>query len=120
MTGDQFEARLAKVRHRFATALESKITATLVFADRMARGDDAGGALVSESYRHLHGICGIGPTVGFAATGQAARAAETALLRAMAEKRKPTNREISNLKEALAHLQSAAASELRMMYQRGG
>ncbi|MGJ5180135.1 hypothetical protein ACQR16_21245 [Bradyrhizobium oligotrophicum] len=120
MTADQFEARLAKVRHRFATALESKITDTLVYADRMSRGEPSSLTLVSESYRHLHNICGIGPSVGFAATGEAARAAESALLRAMAEKRRPTDSEIMTLKEALAHLRSAAASELRMMYQRGG
>jgi chemotaxis protein histidine kinase CheA len=120
MYADEFEVRLAKVRHRFATALESKITDTLVFADRMARGEGSDLQLVSDSYRHLHSICGIGPTVGFAATGEAARVAENALLRAMSEKRKPNDNEILSLKKALAHLRTAAASELRSMYQRGG
>ena len=40
MYTDRFEARVAKVRHRFATALESKITDAVVFADRKARGED--------------------------------------------------------------------------------
>jgi chemotaxis protein histidine kinase CheA len=120
MYADQFEVRLAKVRHRFATALESKITNTLVLADRMARGEDGSSKLVSDAYRHLHTICGIGPTVGFTATGEAARVAESALMRAMFEKRKPSENEIMSLKKALAHLRTAAASELRLMYQRGG
>jgi hypothetical protein len=67
----------------------------------------------------LHGICGIGPTVGFAATGEAARAAESTLLQAMDEKRRPTETEIINLKEALAQLRTTAASELQLMYPRG-
>jgi len=120
MYTDHFEARIAKVRHRFAIALESKITDALVFADRIARGEDRDCKLVSDSYRHLHSICGIGPTVGFAATGEAARAAESTILRALHEKRQPTEKEIVNLKKALAQLRTTAASELRRMYQRWG
>ena len=120
MYADRFETRIAKVRHRFATALESKITDALIFADRMARGDDGSFKLVSDSYRHLHSICGIGPTVGFVATGEAARAAESTILQAMYERRQPTEKEIINLKKALAQLRTTAASELRRMYQRWG
>ncbi len=84
MYADQFETRLAKVRHRFATTLESKITDAAIAADRMSRSSDGVIKHVSESYRHLHGICGIGPTVGFTATGEAARAAEVTLIQATA------------------------------------
>ena len=69
MHADQFETRLARVRHRFAATLESKITEAVVSADHMSRSSDGVIKHVSESYRHLHGICGIGPTVGFTATG---------------------------------------------------
>jgi chemotaxis protein histidine kinase CheA len=120
MLADQFEMRLSRVRHRFATTLESKITDTVVSADRMSRGDSGGVKYVSESYRHLHSICGIGPTVGFMATGEAARVAESALLRAHREKRALTGPEVLSLKKALYHLRQAAATELRLMYQRGG
>ena len=85
MYADQFETRLAKVRHRFATTLESKITDAAIAADRMSRSSDGVIKHVSESYRHLHGICGIGPTVGFTATGEAARAAEVTLIQATAK-----------------------------------
>jgi hypothetical protein len=116
---DQFEARIARVRHRFATALESKIAQVFVLADGMVRDEDGHFELVSDCYRRLHGICGIGPTVGFAATGEAARAAESTLLQAMGEKRRPTEMEIVSLKEALVQLRTTAASELRLMYERG-
>jgi HPt (histidine-containing phosphotransfer) domain-containing protein len=68
----------------------------------------------------LHSIYGVGATVGFAATGQAAHAAEAALMQAYLEKRGLTGTEVQNLKRALVRLREVAASELRLMYQRGG
>jgi hypothetical protein len=120
MYADQFESRLAVVRHRFATTIESKITEVVVFADRMSSSKDDAISDLSESYRRLHNICAIGPTVGFATTGGAARAAEGALLQAYNERRGLTEAEVLNLKKALGRLRVAAASELRLMYQRGG
>ena len=120
MHADHFEVRLARVRHRFATTLESKITDAVVSADHMTNGDNGVIEYISNSYRHLHGICGIGPSVGFTATGAAARTAEVALMQAHHDKRGLTEREVLNLKKALENLRVAAASELRMMYQRGG
>jgi hypothetical protein len=120
MHADQFETRLAIVRHRFATTLESKITDAVVSADHMSRSGDGVIKHVSESYRQLHGICGIGPTVGFTATGEAAHAAEVTLMQAYHEHRRPTQTEVLSLKKALESLRAAAASELRLMYQRGG
>jgi hypothetical protein len=120
MHADQFETRLAIVRHRFATTLERKITDAVVSADHMSGSGDGVVNQVSTSYRHLHGICGIGPTVGFTATGEAARAAEVTLMQAYRERRGPTQTEVMSLKQALQRLRVAAASELRLMYQRGG
>lgn len=120
MYADEFEARVARVRHRFATTLESKIQSTMISADHMARDDGRAIEHVSESYRRLHGICGVGATVGFTATGDAARAAEAALMPAYQQKRGPTQTEVLSLKNALEELRNVAASELRSMYQRGG
>jgi hypothetical protein len=120
MHTDQFETRLAIVRHRFATTLESKITDTVVSAAHMSGSGVGVINHVSKSYRQLHGICGIGPTVGFTATGEAARAAEVTLMQAYRDRRGPTQTEVSSLKQALERLRVAAASELRQMYQRGG
>ena len=121
MHADQFEVRLAIVRHRFATTLESKIDDAVVSANRMSSSNKDG--LIkqtSESCRRLHGICGIGPTVGFSATGEAAHFAEVTLMQAHREGRGPTEKELLSLKKALEHLRVVAASELRLMYQRGG
>jgi hypothetical protein len=120
MHADHYEIRLARVRHRFATTLESKITDAVVSVDLMTHSDSGVIKYISDSYRHLHGICGIGPTVGFAATGAAARAAEATLMQALREKRGLTEREVLSLKKALENLRVAAVSELRVMYQRGG
>lgn len=117
---DQFELRIARVRHRFATTLASKIENTMACADRISRNDGGVTKLVTDCYRHLHSIYGVGAAVGFAATGEAAHAAEAALLQAYQQKRGLTDAEVLRLKRALAQLRDAAASELRLMYQRGG
>jgi hypothetical protein len=75
---------------------------------------------INEAYRSLHGISGIGPTVGFCATGEAARAAEVTLMPAYRESRGLTENEVLSLKKALEGLRAAASLELRSMYQRGG
>jgi chemotaxis protein histidine kinase CheA len=119
MYTDRFEMCVTKVRHRFATTLESKIQTTMVSADRMSRGDGGVTEYVADAYRHLHGIYGIGAAVGFAATGEAAHAAEAALLEAYHEQRGLSETEVRSLKRALARLRIVAASELRSMYRRG-
>jgi len=117
---DQFEVRLARVRHRFATTLESKITDMVASAEHMKNGDRHALECVEKSYRELHGFCGIGPTVGFIATGEAAGAAKNALVQAHLEERVPTEGELVRLKRSLVKLREVAAGELRSMYQRGG
>lgn len=119
MYSDRFEKGVARLRHRFAATLESKIRTTVVSADHLARGDDGVFKRVSESYRHLHGIYGIGTTVGFPATSEAAREAEASLLQAYHEGRGLSEGEVRGLKRALVNLQAAAAAELRTMYRRG-
>jgi hypothetical protein len=120
MHADQFEIRLARLRHRFATTLESKINDAVISVDRMTQGRGGEIKHISNSYRDLHGICGIGPTVGFAVTGEAARAAQAALIQAHHESRGLTEKEAISLKRALEGLRAAASLELRSMYQRGG
>jgi chemotaxis protein histidine kinase CheA len=120
MYADRFEICVARVRHRFATTLESKIQTAMVSADRMTHNDGSAFKYVTDSYRSLHSICGVGATVGFAATGDAAHDAEAALMQAYVEKRGLTEEEALGLRSALARLQDIAGSELRLMYQRGG
>jgi hypothetical protein len=117
---DEFEVRLARVRHRFAISLGSKIKDAVIAVTEMRGDGDKAAHRVSESYRHLHEICGIGPTVGFTATGHAAEAAEAALMTAHDEKRGLHADEALQLCDALELLQGAATTELDAMYQRGG
>ena len=121
MHTDQFEVRLAIVRHRLATTLESKIEAAIVSADHMSRGRQRRlrqarlGILPTPAW-HLR----LGPTVGFSATGEAAHFPEATLMQAHREERGLTDKEVLNLKKAMEHFRVVAASELRLMYQRGG
>lgn len=117
---DQFELRIAKVRHRFASTLEGKIKDAMSSAPLLGgQGADVV-EQVAQSYRSLHGICGVGPTVGFTATGQLARIAESVLTQAYFERRPLNEKEVANLTKALEQLRNTAALELRSMYQRGG
>ena len=120
MSVDLFELRLAKVRHRFAVSLESKIKHAVTSIDDMSGSDERAVDQISHYYRDLHGICGVGPTVGFTATSAAAEAAEQVLIEALREKRGLRAEEAFSLKGAIAQLQRAAESELRSMYRRGG
>jgi hypothetical protein len=72
---------------------------------------DAGDA-VAESYRRIHGICGVGPVVGFVVTGRAARDVEDVLIRPFRAKRGLTQNELGHLEARLAALQAAARQEL--------
>jgi hypothetical protein len=117
---DEFEARLAKVRHRFAGSLESKINdAIAAFAD-MAGEAQGAHVVVEENYRRMHDICGVAPTVGFAATGKSAREAEVVLLAPMRAERGLTTAESALFRKALDGLLKAAQMDLQSMYVRGG
>jgi HPt (histidine-containing phosphotransfer) domain-containing protein len=113
MDADVFAERLTKVRSRFTSTLESKIDG----ADAALAGMSGEGAAVvetvAETYRRLHGIAGTGPTIGFPATGQAARDAESVLIAANRDRRALTADEITNLKNAVQALRQAATVELQ-------
>jgi len=109
---DEFTERLAKVRHRFASTLESKIKDTYVALPNLT-GDDAKVVdIVGETYRRIHSIAGIGKAVGFSATGRAARDVENVLLPAHYAGRGLKADEVAALKQQLQHLRDAAQREL--------
>jgi hypothetical protein len=115
MTVDPFAERLARVRERFVSALESKIEDTYAALPDLA-GESAAFEAVDETYRRIHGIVGIGPTVGFAATGRAARTLEHILLQPHEAERGLTAAEITSFRKALHTLRETAASELQSFY----
>ena len=115
MTVDPFAERIARVRERFVLALESKIEDTVAALPDLA-GDSCAFEAVDETYRRIHGIVGIGPTVGFAATGRAARTLENILLRPHEAARGLTAEEVASFRNALQLLRQTAASELQSFY----
>jgi chemotaxis protein histidine kinase CheA len=115
MTIDPFIERLGRVRERFVSALEGKIEDTYAALSDLSE-EVAAVEAVAETYRRIHGIVGIGPTVGFAATGRAARALENILVRPHEEERALTSQEIASFKEALHALRETAAQELQSFH----
>jgi chemotaxis protein histidine kinase CheA len=113
MAVDPFTERLGRVRERFVSGLESKIEDTFAALPDLS---EETAAVVEETYRRIHGIVGIGPTVGFAATGRAARTLEQILLPAQQEERGLRPPEILSFKKALHALRETAAQELQSFY----
>lgn len=66
---------------------------------------------VEATHRAMHELCGIGPTVGFAATGRAARAIERMLLIACRERRGLTIAETAEFETGLKALRAAAHAD---------
>ena len=116
MTEDVLAERVARVRQRFIDTLEGKIAAT--FAALPTLGSDTAPAIaaVGESYRCLHGLVGIGRTVGFPATGEAAHEAEDVLRGAYQAGRGLTADEVSRLEDRLAALRLVAVRELQSFH----
>jgi chemotaxis protein histidine kinase CheA len=112
MSVDQFTERLAKVRHRFASTLESKIKDTYVALPRLSGDGDDLVDVLGETYRRIHSIAGIGKAVGFSATGRAARNVENVLMAAHFAGRGLKADEVAALKKELQSLRDAAQREL--------
>jgi hypothetical protein len=119
MALDPYTERLAKVRHRFASTLEGKITDTYGALSSLT-GNGAGVAdAVGETYRRMHSIAGIGNAVGFGATGRAARKVENVLIPAHTAGRGLRYEEIIALKKELETLRAAALRELDLAASSG-
>lgn len=113
MAADPFAERLARVRQRFVSALEGKIEETYAAIPNLSGATSAVVEAVGETYRRIHGIVGIGPTVGFPGTGRAARGVENILRLPHQAERGLTIEEIASFEKALRTLRETAASELQ-------
>ena len=116
MAVDQFAERLAIVRHRFVSGLESKIEDTYHALPTMAGDTPAATKATAESFRRIHGIVGVGPTVGFPSSGRSARFAENVLLPAYQAERGLNADELLSFKKTLHALQTAVQAELQIAY----
>ncbi len=113
MSADLFEERLAKVRNRFVSTLPGKLDETNAALPLLSGLGAAVVEAVAETYRRMHGIAGTGPTVGFPATGQAARNAEAVLIAANREQRGLSEEEAAEFKTAFDTLRDIATTELQ-------
>lgn len=113
MSIDIFADRLARVRRRFVSTLQMRIDNTAASLDKLAAEVPAAAAAVGEAYRCVHGIVGVGPTVGFPATGRAARGVEDVLRPAQGERRGLSGDEVVLVKERLLELRAVAERELQ-------
>jgi chemotaxis protein histidine kinase CheA len=112
MTADLFADRLAKIRGRFAARLPNMIDENEAAMSTVTRDGAEGIETVAKTYRRLHTIAGTGTTIGLAATGRAARNAETILIEAYRSRRALNTSEVASLREALVALRQAAQGEL--------
>lgn len=111
MEPDQFAERLAIIRKRFAAKLVTRISDTEAALPTLV-GDAPGVAeAVATTHRCIHELCGIGPTVGFDATGRAARTMERILLEPCRTQRGLTAEEIAGLRAGLEDLCNAARAD---------
>lgn len=115
MTIAQHSEHLARVRYRFASSLECKIQDTYAVLAKLSGQGPAVAEVVARSYRRIHDIVGVGPTVGFVDTGRAARAAEDVLFPAQSARRGLNIDEIDRLKQALQALRAISRRELRSL-----
>ena len=116
---DPYAERLAKVRHRFAATLESKIEDTFIALPSLTGEESSVAEVIEETYRRIHSIAGIGKAVGFAATGRAARTVENVLMPAHSAGRALKAEEATRLRKELQALREAAQQELDLVATSG-
>lgn len=112
MSVDQFAERIAVIRRRFA----SRLATTLAEVDPASSalvGDGADVDTVAATYRRIHDVCGTGPTIGFTASGQAARKLDAVLIGPFRAQRGLTVGEVAELKSGLHALRLAAEIDMQ-------
>ena len=111
-----FTERFTRVRHRFASSLENKIDGVYTALPKLAGEGEAVAEVVDENYRRIHDIAGVSPSIGFVATGRAARAVENILNPARSARRGLKPDEIDLLKNALHALRQTSQQELQSTF----
>jgi hypothetical protein len=113
MAVDPFTPRLEKIRARFAANLNQKIETLDSSLPQLCGQCDGIVERLAAAHRSVHELCGMGPTVGFVATGRAARTVERILLQPLKAKRGLTDSELANVRQGLAELRAAAQADTR-------
>jgi hypothetical protein len=108
---DEFAERLAVIRKRFAAKLVTRISDTEAALPALSGATPDVAETVAATHRCIHELCGIGPTVGFDATGRAARLMERILLEPSRSGRSLREEEIAGLRSGLEELRNAARAD---------
>jgi hypothetical protein len=111
MADDQFTERVASVRQRFAAKLISRIAE--IDASLQTCGGQSASARLFTAHLELLDLGGNGPTLGFVATGQAARACEAILQLPRRDKRGLNEQELAALRKEMIALHAAAQKDLQ-------
>jgi HPt (histidine-containing phosphotransfer) domain-containing protein len=106
---DLFAERLAAVRTRFAGMLGARIDEIEATVPELGR--EGAQETLARAHRRAHDLCGVGPTMGFVLTGQAARTIEQVMLAALKANRPLTGDEVERVTDGVAALRSAASAE---------
>ena len=112
MSVDPFTERLARVRNRYVSTIESKINDTYAELPKLVGDGPDVTMTLEETYRRIHGIVGIGLAVGFAATGKAAKTVENVLFEPHRNARGLGANEVDALKQALDVLRDTVQRDL--------
>ena len=110
MSDDVFARRVAAIRQRFAAGLDGRIG--VIASAILQPGGEDGLDILAIAHREAHGLCGIGHTLGFVGTGQAAHSLERLLLTALTAERTLTDDESVYLREGIMLLRSTATIEM--------
>jgi hypothetical protein len=111
VTTDHFAERFAAVRERFAAKLDARIDEIEAAVPQL--GGDGGFDALEHAHRRAHDLCGVGPTMGFVATGQAARSVERLLQSPLKARRALDREEIELLRGHIEVLRTAARTDLK-------
>jgi hypothetical protein len=110
---DLFAERLGKIRTRFTANLLGKVDGLDKALLQISGDGPAVAEALATAHRGVHELCGIGPTIGFIATGQAARSVERILILALRAKRGLTVSETAGVRAGLGALRAAAQAEIQ-------
>jgi hypothetical protein len=119
MSVDPFTERLARVRNRYVSTIESKINDTYAELPKLVGDGPDVTMTLEETYRRIHGIVGIGLAVGFAATGKAAKTVENVLFEPHRDARGLGAHEVDALKQALDVLRETVQRDLQTITTSG-
>ena len=103
--------RISTIRSRFSLRIADEIRTTVAVADYLTSPEAEVIEEIATIYRRFHSVCGIGATIGFDATGRAARTLDAILVGPFRDRRHLTPDEVKQLKEGLDVLWTIARTE---------